>query len=156
MTDAATTRTAANVATVVTATASPILDETWHPRGLVLTSHLSSGCGQISPLKTGARNGIACSFGTHDQVYASKSQYSSSKNKANYSHDTKLEHCDERENPQQGFGACKDKAHIRAPTAAEAIQAPSTSLLSPASLEMLVHRFSSREITIEDFESRVM
>jgi hypothetical protein len=75
ITDAATERTAAKVATIVTATVSPIIDETWQPRGLVRTSHLSSGCGQISLLKAGARNGIACSFGTQDHVYASTSQY---------------------------------------------------------------------------------
>lgn len=50
----------------------------------------------------------------------------------------------------------KDEAHIRAPTAAEAIQASPTRLPSPAPLEMFVHRFSSREITVQNFDSRVM
>ncbi|KAH6604691.1 hypothetical protein Trco_006398 [Trichoderma cornu-damae] len=67
-TTAATTRTAANVAKTVTATVIPILDETPHPRGLVLTSHLSSGCGQMLSSNAGASNGMACSFGTHDHV----------------------------------------------------------------------------------------
>lgn len=62
-----------------------------------------------------------------------------------------------REKIHKGDSAfAKDEAHIRAPTAAETIQASSTRLLSPASLEMFVHSFSSREIAIENFENRVM
>lgn len=62
-----------------------------------------------------------------------------------------------REEIHKGDSAfAKDETYIRAPTAAEAFQASSARLLSPASLEIFVHRFSSREIAIGDFESRVM
>ncbi|UKZ73135.1 hypothetical protein TrVFT333_000776 [Trichoderma virens FT-333] len=72
MTAAATTKTAANVAKMDITTASAIPDETPHPRGLVLTSHRSSGCGQMLPAKAGASIGMAYSFGTHDHVCANK------------------------------------------------------------------------------------
>ncbi|KAK4075486.1 uncharacterized protein Triagg1_4607 [Trichoderma aggressivum f. europaeum] len=71
-TAAATINTAANVAKTATTTASAVPDETLHPRGLVLTSHRSSGCGQILPAKAGASAGMVYSFGTHDHVCIDK------------------------------------------------------------------------------------
>jgi hypothetical protein len=72
---AQTAKLAANVAKMVTTTVSPVLDETLQPRGLVLSSHLSSGCGHILLSKAGASIGIACAFGTHDHVCTNKRQY---------------------------------------------------------------------------------
>ncbi|KAF3076788.1 hypothetical protein CFAM422_000542 [Trichoderma lentiforme] len=65
------TKTAANVDKTAITTASAVPDETLHPRGLVLTSHRSSGCGQILPPKA-AHTGMVYSFGTHDHVYTDK------------------------------------------------------------------------------------
>lgn len=72
MTAAAMTKTAASVDKTAITTASAVPDETLHPRGLVLTSHLSSGCGQILPPMAGASTGMVYSFGTHDHVCKDK------------------------------------------------------------------------------------